>query len=171
MYLRFFIWLFFIAIVNTLDYVEDDLSLLHHHLVTLLSFVRGHLSKVFVFVGTCMMVMVRLLSALLLPFLVKLIFLLMLVFLLIQTFSCPTCDDKASLFLTYQDMRASWLFDDVFVLLGPLTIHLTIKIGGELILYLLLLQNTFDQSFENINVVDLLGCIRMHLDLEIFQEL
>ena len=110
------------------------------------------------------------LSALLLSFLIHLILFLMLILLLVEALPSPSSNNETRLLLPHQDNGTVGLLTNVLVLLGPLAVHLAVKVGAELVFNLLLLQDSFDQSFENINVVYLLGGVRVHLDLQILQQ-
>ena len=74
------------AVIDSFDYIEDYLGLLHHHLVAVLALVWRYLAEVFgLLVGFTLSVVVAVsfLGSLLLPFFVHFVFLLVLVLLLV----------------------------------------------------------------------------------------
>ena len=57
------------------------------------------------------------------------------------------------------------------VLLPPLVLDLLTQIGRKLIVNLLIHEDSLHQSFENIDEMDLLLRVLMHLDLQVTEEL
>jgi len=87
----------------------------------------------------------------------------------IEYFASPFSNDDSSLLLT-DCHRASRVFAHIFVLLLPLTLHFAVQVLAQLKINLMFVENSLEESFEDVNEMDLSSTMSVDFDFEISQQ-
>lgn len=87
----------------------------------------------------------------------------------IENFASPFGNDDSCLLLTDCHL-ASHVFDHIFVLLLPVTLHFAVQVLTQLKIYFMLVENSFEEGFEDVNEMNLSNAMRVDFDFEISQQ-
>lgn len=91
------------------------------------------------------------------------------VFLHIEDFASPFGNDDGCLLLSDCHLALE-VFGDIFVLLLPLALHLRVQRLAQLEVHLVLVEDSFQQSFEDVDVMNLAHAISIDFYFQVFQQ-
>ena len=90
----------------------------------------------------------------------------------VEDFTSPFGDDYGCLLLSNCHLALEVLGDilsELFVLLLPLALHLRVQRLAQLEVHLVLVEDPFQQSFEDVDIVNLVHTVSVNFYFQVFQ--